>query len=242
MIGPVVPSIAIWSPSRSTMPSTRTSPACTSISSVAGAGHRGHAHAARDERRVGGLAALAGEDAARGVEAGDVVGLGERAHEHDVASVGGGRDRVGGGEDDLALRRARRRGDAAGEHVEVGLRVERRVQQRVELLGVDRQQRLRPVEQALVDRVDREAHRGLRGALGVARLQHVEAALLDRELGVLHVAVVALERRAGCPSAARGPRGSQSLELGDVARVAHAGDDVLALGVGRKSPKGSARR
>ena len=45
---------------------------------------RGAAHAARHERGVRGLAALGGEDAARGVEAGDVVGLGERAHEDDV--------------------------------------------------------------------------------------------------------------------------------------------------------------
>ena len=43
------------------------------------------AHAARDERRVRGLAALAGEDPLRGEEAGDVVGLGERTHEHDRA-------------------------------------------------------------------------------------------------------------------------------------------------------------
>ena len=33
----------------------------------------------------------------------------------------------------------------------------------------------------------------LRGALGGARLQHVERALLDRELDVLHLAVVPLE-------------------------------------------------
>ena len=48
----------------------------------------GPAHAARDERRVAGLAALGGEDPARGVEAGDVLGLGERAHEDDVAAGG----------------------------------------------------------------------------------------------------------------------------------------------------------
>ena len=78
----------------------------------------------------------------RGVEAGDVVGLGERAHEDHVATLGGRGDRVVGGEDDLALRRARRRGDAAREHLELGVGVERRVQQRVERLGVDRRQRL----------------------------------------------------------------------------------------------------
>ena len=105
-----------------------------------------------------------------------------------------GRDRLVGGEDDLALGGAGRGGDAAGEHLEAGLGVERRVQQRVERAGVDRPQRLLGREQALVDRVDGEAHGGLRRALGAARLQHVQAAALDGELGVLHVAVVRLER------------------------------------------------
>ena len=145
------------------------------------------------------LAALGGEDPLRGEEAGDVLGLGERAHEDDVAPVGGGRDGVGRGEDDLALRRARRRGHAVREHGVVDGRVERRVQQRVELLGVDRVDRLGLRQQALGDRVAGEADAGLRRALGVARLQHVQTPLLDRELRVLHVLVVRLERRAGSP-------------------------------------------
>ena len=161
---------------------------------LAGADDRGAAHAARDERRVRGLAALGGEDAARGVEAGDVVGLGERAHEDHVARLGGGGDRLVGGEHDLALGRARRGGDAAREHLEARLGVEGRVQQRVERAGVDRGERALAREQALVDGVDGEADRGLRRALGAARLQHVEAVALDGELDVLHVAVVRLER------------------------------------------------
>ena len=58
------------------------------------AGHGGAAHAARDERRVRRLAALGGQDALGGVEAGDVVGLGERPHEDDRAARLGGRDGV----------------------------------------------------------------------------------------------------------------------------------------------------
>ena len=54
---------------------------------LVGADHRRAAHPARHQRRVRGLAALAGEDALRRVEARDVVGLGERAHEDHVAPV-----------------------------------------------------------------------------------------------------------------------------------------------------------
>ena len=45
------------------------------------AGHGRAAHAARDERRVTGLAALGGEDPAGGVEAGNVLGLHVRRDE-----------------------------------------------------------------------------------------------------------------------------------------------------------------
>ena len=45
-------------------------------------------HPPRDQRRVRRLASLRGEDPAGGVEAGDVVGLGERADEDHVLAVG----------------------------------------------------------------------------------------------------------------------------------------------------------
>ena len=65
VIAPVVPSIAIASPSRSTVPSTRDLAARrASISSAPAPVTAGHAHPARDERRVRGLAALGGQDAA----------------------------------------------------------------------------------------------------------------------------------------------------------------------------------
>ena len=205
-----------------------------------GAGHGGDAHAAGDQRRVRGLAALRGEDADRGVEAGDVVGLGEGAGEDHVAPLGGGLDRDRGGEDDLPLRRPGRGGDAGGDDLVGRVGVEGRVEQRVEGLGVDRHQRRVALQQALRHRVDGEPHRRLRRALRVARLQHVEAAFLDRELGVLHVAVVALQRAQDVEQLRVHLRlpGSQ---LADVARRPHPGDDVLALGVGQEVPGGLGR-
>jgi len=130
---------------------------------VARAGDRGHADAARHERGVAGLPSLGGQYADGGVEAGDVVGLGGWPCQDDVASCGGGGDGIAGQEDDLALGGARRGSDACGQHVVARSRVEGRMQQRVEMLGVDRRDRLRFVEQPLVDGVHGEAHRGLAG-------------------------------------------------------------------------------
>ena len=129
--------------------------------------------------------------------------------------------RLRGGEHHLALGGAGRRVHAGGQHLVVGVGVEGRVQQRVQRRRVDGQQRLRAREQALVDGVDREPHRGLRGPLGVARLEHEQRALLDGELGVLHVAVVALQRPQDVHQLGVGV-GQHVRQLGDVARVAHA--------------------
>ena len=163
MILPWLPSIAIRSPACSTRSPIRTSPAARSTSHGSRARDRRAAHAAGDQRGMAGLAALAREDPAGGVEAGDVVGLGEGAHEDHVAALGGGRDGVAGAQHDLALRGARGGGDAGREHLVVGGGVEGRVQQRVQGGGVDRQDRRLAVEQPLGDGVDGEAHRGLRG-------------------------------------------------------------------------------
>ncbi len=179
---------------------------------------------------MAGLAALGGEDPARGVESGDVLGLGERAHEDHVTARGLGVHGVLRAEHDLALRGARRGGDALCEHRVLDHRVERRVQQRVELLAVDRRDRLGLGQQALLDDVAGKAHRGLRRALGAARLQHVQTAFLDRELRVLHVLVVRLEGAQDVHQR-RVRLGHDVAQVGDVLRVAHARDDVLTLRV-----------
>jgi hypothetical protein len=111
------------------------------------------------------------------------------------------------------------------------------VQQRVQRAGIDRQQRLRAVEQVLGDGIHREAHRGLRRALGVARLKHVELPVLDGELGVLHVLVVGLKLAQDLHQLLV-DCGHPLAHLGDVARRAHAGDDVLTLRVGQEVAAG----
>ena len=97
-------------------------------------------------------------------------------------------------------------------------------------------------DQPLVRHVDRDPQRGLGGALAVAGLQHPELAALDRELHVLHVAVVALEQLRRLDEAREDLRhdrferglvgaGRDAGGLGDVLRRADAGHDVLALGI-----------
>ena len=49
-------------------------------------------------------------------------------------------------------------------------------------------------DHAFVDQVDGDLQRGGRGALAVTGLEHVELAVLDGELHILHVAVVVLQR------------------------------------------------
>ena len=85
-------------------------------------------------------------------------------------------------------------------------------------------------DHALGDELADDPQRGLRRALGRARLQHVERALLDRELDVLHLAVVLLEPLDGRDQLVVG-LGQQLLHARDRLGRADAGDDVLALGV-----------
>ena len=164
---------------------------------VGGAGDGRPAHAACHQRRVRCLAPLGGEDAPGCLESGNVLGLGERPHEDHGGALRAGRHGVFGGEHDRSLGGSRRGGHPSRQHLVAGVRVEGRVQQRVERACVDRRDRLRLGQQALLDSVHGKAHRGLGRTLGAAGLEHVEPALLHGELRVLHVLEVALEQTQG---------------------------------------------
>ena len=160
-----------------------------------GPGHAGQAHRARHDRRVAGGAAARGQDALGREHAVHVVRAGLDAHEDDrVAGLLGrhGPVRV---EDRLADGGAGRGVQALAEqpvpHLRLGRLVEARQEQLDDLGGVDPLERLLARQDALVDHVDRDLHRGRRGPLAGSGLEHVELAALDRELEVLHVAVVA---------------------------------------------------
>ena len=99
------------------------------------------------------------------------------------------------------------------------------------------------VDQPLLHHVDGDLERRLGGALAGAGLQHAELAALHRELDVLHVAVMGLER-AGAPSSSSAKTAGITSSIagswravgllagdGQMLRRADAGDHVLALGV-----------
>ena len=130
----------------------------------------------------------------RHVHAGDVLGAGLAAHQDDLLARAGDLDGLLGAEDDLALGRARRCGQAGGHDVDLGVRIDLVMQHLVQVVGLDQQQRTcsevtRP--SASISAATRMAAHA--GALAVARLQHPQTAFLNRELDVLHVLVVLFE-------------------------------------------------
>jgi hypothetical protein len=187
------------------------------------------AHPACDERRVGGDAAVRREDPGRGNQPVDVVRARLPADEDHILGLPALRGRVRV-EDDAAGRGARRGCEARRDDVVRRRRIERRMQEVVELRRVDAGDRLDAAQQALVDHCDRGFHGGRRGPLRGSRLQEVQAAFLDGELDVLHVAVVLLEpldRPLELDEGVREP----PTHLPERDRQADPGDDVLTLSV-----------
>ncbi len=150
---------------------------------------------AGDHGGVGRRAAAGGQDPLGDRHSVKVVGRGLDADEDDLLAAADPLDRHVGVEDRLADGRAGRRVEALGDPLGLLARagVELGPQELVDLGGFDPADRLLLRDRAVLDHVDRDLHRGCRGPLGGARLEHVELAALDRELEVLDVAVVALE-------------------------------------------------
>src|SRR3974390_1193910 len=114
------------------------------------------------------------------------------------------------------------------------------MQQLVERNRIDAQDRFFLRDEFFGGKFDRDAQRGFRRALAVARLQHPQLALLDGELEVLHVAVVPLELLVDARELGIGLRhrlfhrrlvgpGFDARRLADLLRRADTGYDVLAL-------------
>ena len=119
---------------------------------------------------------------------------------------------------------------AAGEHLARRAVIDHGMQKGLHVLGRHAQQRLFLVDHALAHHVHRDAHRGAAAALAAARLQDVTAAFLNRELDVLHVAVVLFEQRLRAVQFIVGVREPLAQGLEGL-RGAQAGDHVFARGV-----------
>ena len=145
-------------------------------------------------------------------------------------------------EDDFAARRARRGRQAARKNLALGLRVDGGMQELIERGRFDSRDGFLAGDQVLVRHLDRNAQSRFRGALAVAGLEHPQLAALDRELHVLHVAIVLLEQMRDADEFAidlRHHRFHRRLVgmclnaggFGDVLRRADAGHHVFALRV-----------
>ena len=104
------------------------------------------------------------------------------------------------------------------------------VQKLFQSLRSDAHQRFFLGDRAFAHHIDRDLDSGNAGSLAGAALQDEESALFDGELDVLHVAIMLFEFVRDVGELACRSR-EFVLELIDRLGGAHAGDDVLALGV-----------
>ena len=138
--------------------------------------------------------------------------------------------------------RARRSRQAFADDVAAIARRDRRMQQLIERRRIDTQHGFVFADQPFAHHVDGDLQRGFRGAFAVARLKHVERAALDRELQILHVAIVGFELLVGALKLGEHLRHRLLKRLarffhlfargfGQRLRRANAGDDIFALRV-----------
>ena len=194
------------------------------------AGNAAFTHGTSDDCGVGSHAATRGEDSFGIDHADDVFRRGFGADEDDfLASVvplfalisseddgtgpgtGGGRETVNNSIMSL----------------EVG-GIKGRVEQVVELLRLDAEDRFFFVDQAFVDKVASDLESGTRGAFAVAGLEEVKLLMLDGVFHILHIVEVIFHAGNGCEEFLVDFRHSL-FESVDVKRSADAGDDVFAL-------------
>ena len=161
----------------------------------------------------------------------DVLGLGLLAYQDDLqplplAQMLG----AVGIEHRNAGSRARRGRQPLSDRLGLDVGVQTREQHLFQRLGRDAQQRLFLADQPLALHLDRGAHHGDRVHLAVAGLETVELTLLDGELEVLDLVIVAFELVAQFVELV-GQIGHLDLEPVERLGRADAGDHVLALGV-----------
>ncbi len=190
----------------------------------------GRPHPARDDGRVRGETAVGGQDPGRLHHPVEVVGRRLPADEDDALARLAARLGGVGVEDDGPGGRSRGGVQTLRDDLELCAGVDHRVQQLVELRRVDPRDRFLLRDQPFLDHLHRSSQCRRRRALRRPGLQQEEIPLLDRELDVLHVAVVLLEPPDRLQELRVG-LGKQLVHPLDRLRRADSRDDVLALRV-----------
>jgi hypothetical protein len=157
------------------------------------ADHAALAHAAGDHCGVRRAPAFGRENAGGRNHARDVLRRRFDAHEQHVLAVRLRSHGIVGREHDHARRSAGGCAEAFCEQHFPRFRVDGRMQELIDLRGIDAQHGLFARDQLLGGHVDGDVDRGGGGALAVTGLQHPQPSAFDRELHVLHVAVVTFE-------------------------------------------------
>ena len=202
---------------------------------VAETGDAALTHAARNDRRVGGHTAANRENTLGALHAGDILRRSLKADKDNLLASCCPSLCVLSREDNLTASRTRRCAEALAERLCLleRLLVELRVKQGVKVSRIDHCDRFLLASHALIDKIASNLERCLCGSLTVSGLQHVELAVLDGELHILHVSVVVLEGLADLVELLECLR-ELLLHLVDVHRGAHARNDVLTLCVGQE--------
>ncbi len=204
---------------------------------VARARHAAFPHSARDHSRVTGHAAARSQNASGNFHALNVFGSGFGAHQNYrilLRKVSRLLHRFLRSENNLPDCCTRRRRQTYGEHFHFcALFVEARNQEIVELIRFHPEDCIFLSDQSFFDHLNRDPHRGPTGTLAVACLQHVELAILDGELEILHVFVVLLEARRDVAQLVV-YIGHDLVKFGNVNWSTNAGNHILTLRIHEK--------